>query len=274
MNNKTKSLVILLVFGILLFMGCFSPDNNKLKTHRVEKYICPMHRDYVSETKGNCPICGMALVELESVRGIPPIDFEEFCRNPSQGLYLSPSQAKEITLTLSKVSVEKIERWIRTTGTVNPTSKRVSGWVYGKTRLIQTGQKVRIFPLIGRDPVLQGKIIRIVPGENSVFVETDLIDRWYKTSKYYIMEIIIDLGHYIAIPNEAIIEEGKKRVVYTCEQGQYLPKTITIGHRGELYTQIIDGLKVGEEVVTFGSFFLDAEYKLHNKRNLLSHTKE
>ncbi len=256
MNNKTILFVILVSVGIPLFVGCFSPDNNKLKTHRAEKYICPMHRDYVSEAKGNCPICGMALTRLKG-----------------RGIYLSPSQAKEITLILSKVSVEKIENWVRTTGTLNPISKRVSGRVYDKIKLIQTGQKVRIFPLIGRDPVLQAKIIRIIPDGKSVLIETDLIDRWYKTSKYYIMEIIIDLGHYTAVPNEAIIEEGTKRVVYTYEKGQYLPKTITTGHRGELYTQVTSGLKIGEEVVTFGSFFLDAEYKLHNKRNLLVHKK-
>jgi hypothetical protein len=29
-----------------------------------------------------------------------------------------------------------------------------------------------------------------------------------------------------------------------------------------LFTQVIDGLKSGEQVVTIGSFFIDAEHKL------------
>jgi hypothetical protein len=32
--------------------------------------------------------------------------------------------------------------------------------------------------------------------------------------------------------------------------------------RGELFTQVLDGLTPGEQVVTTGSFFIDAEHKL------------
>ena len=65
------------------------------------------------------------------------------------------------------------------------------------------------------------------------------------------------------MPNEAIIEEGDRHVVYVQQQaGQYVPQEIQTGIQGELYTQVLDGLKDGEQVVTFGSFFIDAEHKL------------
>ena len=32
--------------------------------------------------------------------------------------------------------------------------------------------------------------------------------------------------------------------------------------QGELFTQVLDGLKPGEQVVTIGSFFIDADHKL------------
>ena len=32
--------------------------------------------------------------------------------------------------------------------------------------------------------------------------------------------------------------------------------------QGELLTQVLDGIKEGDQVVTFGSFFIDAEQKL------------
>jgi hypothetical protein len=41
-----------------------------------------------------------------------------------------------------------------------------------------------------------------------------------------------------------------------------VPKEIQLGIQGELYTQVLSGLKHGEQVVTFGSFFIDAEHKL------------
>jgi RND family efflux transporter MFP subunit len=35
-------------------------------SHKVQKYHCPMHPEYVSGNPGDCPICGMKLVPIES----------------------------------------------------------------------------------------------------------------------------------------------------------------------------------------------------------------
>ena len=63
-------------------------------------------------------------------------------------------------------------------------------------------------------------------------------------------------------PNEAIIEEGDKHIVYVQQDGEYVPKQVQTGTQGELYTQVLAGLKANTPVVTFGSFFIDAEHKL------------
>jgi len=61
----------------------------------------------------------------------------------------------------------------------------------------------------------------------------------------------------------SIIEEGATRVVYRqSADGQYEPTPVKTGVQGELYTQVTGGLKDGDQVVTFGSFFIDSEYKL------------
>ena len=41
-----------------------------------------------------------------------------------------------------------------------------------------------------------------------------------------------------------------------------MPQEIHTGLQGELYTQVLDGLTEDAHVVTFGSFFIDAEHKL------------
>ena len=77
------------------------------------------------------------------------------------------------------------------------------------------------------------------------------------------VEIVTDRGNFLSIPNEAIIEEGSRRVVYVQRQeGRYEPAVIGTGIQGELFTEVREGLVDGEQVVTFGSFFIDAEYKL------------
>jgi hypothetical protein len=35
-----------------------------------------------------------------------------------------------------------------------------------------------------------------------------------------------------------------------------------LGVQGELFTEVVKGLMPGEQVVTFGSFFIDADHKL------------
>ena len=42
----------------------------------------------------------------------------------------------------------------------------------------------------------------------------------------------------------------------------YVPREIHTGIQGELLTQVLDGVNDGDQVVTFGSFFIDAEHKL------------
>jgi len=83
-----------------------------------------------------------------------------------------------------------------------------------------------------------------------------------KASHRYVLEIVTERGEFLSVPNEAIIETNGKHVVYVQQQGRYVPRDIQVGIQGELYTQVLDGLKPGEQVVTFGSFFIDAEYKL------------
>lgn len=263
MRNFIKRVAIVISIAafsslILFFYG--KHESASIKNDKEIKsleYICPMHPNYVSKAMGDCPICGMDLVGK-----IP---------TKKRGVKLSKKQADEITLTKAKVSMEKIEKWIRTAGSKDPDTKQISGKVYGKdSRLIKLGQQVRVFPLMGRDPVLQGKITGLLPEKNKkdiIVVETNISDPWYQKADYYIIEIIVDLGTYPSIPNEAIIEENSGSVVYVMgdDDYEYLPVTISTGMRGELYTRIIDGIDLGDEVVTFGSFFLDAQYKLQEQ---------
>jgi hypothetical protein len=48
-------------FGPVAFVGCSS--NEASKSGKVAQYTCPMHPEVVKDQPGDCPKCGMKLVE-------------------------------------------------------------------------------------------------------------------------------------------------------------------------------------------------------------------
>jgi Cu(I)/Ag(I) efflux system membrane fusion protein len=128
---------------------------------------------------------------------------------------------------------------------------------------VRVGQRVRAFPPESRASMYQARISQVVPQGDRVLVKATLAGPGRQGSTRYVLEIVTERGELLSVPNEAIIETGGKHVVYVQQQqGRYVPREIQTGMQGELYTQVLDGLKPDEQVVTFGSFFIDAEHKL------------
>ena len=66
-----------------------------------------------------------------------------------------------------------------------------------------------------------------------------------------------------AAPASAIIDSGTRQVVLVAKgEGRFEPREVKLGRRGDGYTEIEDGLKVGEEVVISANFLIDAESNL------------
>ena len=67
----------------------------------------------------------------------------------------------------------------------------------------------------------------------------------------------------IAVPNSAIIDSGNRQVVIVARgEGRFESRTVTLGLRGEGYTEVKDGVAAGEEVVVAANFLIDAESNL------------
>jgi len=190
-------------------------------------------------------------------------DIRSHTRPKSSGTKVSDAQAVDLTLTLSSVSMRPIQMWVRTAGTIDKDLKVLTAYVDPPDAgLLKVGQRVRSFPPASKSSMYQAGVSRVAPQAGRTMVEATLAAHGLANTRYYVMEIVVDRGEFLSIPNEAIIEEGEKHVVYVQEAGQYTPHEIEMGIQGELYTQVLKGLKEGDQVVTFGSFFIDSEYKL------------
>lgn len=192
----------------------------------------------------------------------------------NSGTTVSPSQATELTLTLVTVSPQELYTWIRTAASLDKTGRFLHTKMCSNgIELIRTKQRVRAFPPDAKSSIYQAKISGIDRRDSCAIIEAELVMKTYEKNSRYVMEIIVRRGKHLSIPNEAILEEGDRKIVYLkTKHGHYHPREIQTGLEGEIYTQVTSGLVEGDEVVTFGSFFIDSEYKLkYNQKESMGH---
>ena len=67
----------------------------------------------------------------------------------------------------------------------------------------------------------------------------------------------------VVVPSEAIVRSGTSDQIFVVrEPGKFEPRTVTLGVNAMGMTQILSGIKPGEEVVTSSQFLIDSESKL------------
>lgn len=84
-----------------------------------------------------------------------------------------------------------------------------------------------------------------------------------KPGMYATVEIDLNLGKQLALPEEALIDTGTRKIVFVeKEKGLYEPREVQLGYKADHYYEIISGLKTGESVVTSSQFLLDSESRI------------
>jgi len=177
---------------------------------------------------------------------------------------VSEVQAGDLALTTTPAGEQTIQTSVRTSATLDLKNQTLSAELnLREGALVQAGQRARAFQMSSRASMYQARVTHVTTKADRVLVEASLTQRGFDDAAPYILEITVDRGRFLAVPNAAIIEEGDRHIVYVQHHpGHYMPMEIHTGMQGELYTQVLHGLEGGEEVVTFGSFFVDAETKL------------
>lgn len=67
----------------------------------------------------------------------------------------------------------------------------------------------------------------------------------------------------VAVPSQAILRTGRQHVVVVAQDnGHFAPRQVVVGLEAEGYSQILEGLEEGEELVTSAQFLLDSESQL------------
>ncbi len=67
----------------------------------------------------------------------------------------------------------------------------------------------------------------------------------------------------LVVPTNAVLDSGTEQVVFIAQgEGRFQPQKVTIGRRLGDSTEILNGLKEGQQVATGATFFLDSESQL------------
>jgi RND family efflux transporter MFP subunit len=84
-----------------------------------------------------------------------------------------------------------------------------------------------------------------------------------KPDMYADVELKIDYGRKLVVPQEAVMDSGSERLVFVALNGGYFePRKVKLGAKVDNRFIVEAGLKAGERVVTSGNFLIDSESKL------------
>jgi Cu(I)/Ag(I) efflux system membrane fusion protein len=86
------------------------------------------------------------------------------------------------------------------------------------------------------------------------------------------VEIKIELGKKLSIPDDAVIDTGTRQIVYVDKgEGNFEPREVMLGIRAEGYREVLMGLKAGEKVASSATFLIDSESQLKGVTPLGGH---
>ena len=84
-----------------------------------------------------------------------------------------------------------------------------------------------------------------------------------KPEMYANVEIEVDGGKKLAIPDEAVLDSGIRKIVFIDKgEGRYAPAEVTLGGKFDGYYEVLSGLSPGERIIASASFLLDSESRL------------
>ena len=134
--------------------------------------------------------------------------------------------------------------------------------------LIHPGQTVKIKVDAYPDKAFEGKITFIYPTVTpetrtaKVRVELPNPSGALKPSMYARLELAAGHGgpKALTVPDSALLDTGTRQLVLIRRgEGAFEPRVVKTGMRADGYIEILDGVRLGEDVVVSANFLIDAE---------------
>jgi len=169
------------------------------------------------------------------------------------------------------------EREIAALGELDPTTLILPGprvWIYAQVfeedaTLLRPGMPLTVE--VPSDPgrTLTSTVLAIDPTVSSesrtvrvrALVATP--EAGLRPGTFVIATIQVPLGERLAIPRAAVLDAGTRRLAFVVTDGTHFdPREVTVGRTAGDWIEVLDGVAVGERVVTSANFLIDSESRL------------
>ncbi len=139
--------------------------------------------------------------------------------------------------------------------------------------LIKVGQTARISLSYFPGKVFSSSIDYIYPSLSpetrtaKVRFTIDNPSAQLKPQMFTNVEIKIDMGKRLAVPDDAIIDTGTRQIIYVDKgEGYFEPREVHLGLKADGMTEVLHGVEAGERVASSGTFLIDSEAQLKGVR--------
>ncbi|TBR17811.1 HlyD family efflux transporter periplasmic adaptor subunit [bacterium] len=191
----------------------------------------------------------------------------------SQSL-LEAAEKKLILLGMTKDQIEELGKKGKSQENLYLASGENTAWVYitiyeYEMGLIKEGIPVEVEAVAYPGLKFSGKITAIMPVLNaetrSVQARAEIEDAGHKLKPEMFVnaKIKVDLGEKLAVPENAVLDTGARKIVYLAKEDDMLEaREVVLGQKAAGFYEVLDGLREGDMVVTSGNFLVDSESKL------------
>jgi Cu(I)/Ag(I) efflux system membrane fusion protein len=157
-----------------------------------------------------------------------------------------------------------------------------SVWVYARVYeheigLVHAGQAVTIRAPSVPGRVFEARVVAIDPvldpatrtARVRALVETP--EQTLRPESFAHVTIRVPLGRRLALPEEAVLDTGERRVVFVVEsEGYFEPRAVALGREAGGFHEVLSGVAAGEEVVTSANFLIDSESRFRSALSAMS----
>lgn len=234
-----------------------------------EIYTCPMHPQIKQDYFGKCPICHMDLVKAKKKN--QGHDHANMDRSGERGeIEASELELKLIGVQKYRVQKMNLDSEIAVSGRFT-SSESIAFQIYERDlSVIKIGNTVKGSAAIAPDVKLVGKITTIDsyvdPTSRTIRVLTNLDGPFQmaRNESSFHGKVEVHVPNVLAIPEDAILHTGEKDLVYIFQADQTTLKAhaVKLGMKVNGYYQVLEGLKIDDEITTGANFLLDSEAKI------------